>query len=70
MKVWAVFVDCTYTAPGQRWIDSEWAVQRAAIDRAVELERIFAAFGVLNHKTRVVEMSVVDAALKTKESKP
>ncbi len=69
MKIWAVFVH--YSGPaGERlgqWIDSEWGVQKAAADRAVELDRVMRAFAVSRHSTSVVEMSVVDVAIKADE---
>ncbi len=71
MKIWAVFVH--YSGPaGERlglWIDSEWGRQASAIERSRELDRVMAAFSVNRHSTSVVEMSVVDVAIKA-DDKP
>jgi hypothetical protein len=64
MKIWAVFVYCTISGYVSRWIDSQWAQEEKACERAVELDRVIEAFRVPSHSTSVIEMSVVDAAIK------
>ncbi len=64
MKIWAVFVHAVAPFSPSRWIDTQWATQKSASERAFELDRVMRAFDVGYHKTTVVEMSVVDAAIK------
>ncbi len=63
MKIWTVFVYCTVPGYQSRWIDSQWASPDRAQVRELELDRLFNAFKVPEHKTATVELSVVDAAI-------
>lgn len=70
MKIWAVFIYCRAAGYQSRWIDSQWATIEKARDREREIDRNFAAFDVPAHKSSVVELSVVNAAVVPPEDDP
>jgi hypothetical protein len=68
MKVYAVVIFCEASGGNhRRWIDSQWAVEKKAQERATELSQMFEAFEVTCHEARIVELSVVDVAIQKSE---
>lgn len=72
MKIWIVFVKVvSNNTLVCRYIDSQWAQKKAAVDRKDELERSISVFGRLSQESGstvyLVEGSVTDVVITEKE---
>jgi hypothetical protein len=63
VNIWGVFVHCRISGYVARYIDSQWASKKKAIERRDELNRLMAEFGVSHHDATLVWLSVADTHL-------
>lgn len=63
MTSWAVFIYCT--APGYQchWVDSQWAIEKSALDRRDDLNGYLKVFQSSNHMAQVHKLKVADTAI-------